>query len=195
MLICGKKNRPSSIAHRQSSGFTLIELTAVAGLIALLSAAAFISYAQSWRHSALRQNAQQFFLAARYARVRAIESGQTCRLVIDRTNRTFFVAQDDADTGETTQVSNLWNRPAQLADSVAFERVAVAAQMTAAESPTDSETIAFRPDGSADGATVQLGNGTARYTVQISAATGRAALYEPEEDAAQTDRIDLDQTL
>lgn len=188
MLICGKKNRPSSGVKRQSGGFTLIELTAVAGLIALLSAAAFVSYAQSWRHSALRHNAQQLYLAARYARVLAIESGRTAKLVIDQDNHSFFIARDDADTGQTMRISNLWQRPVSLAESVAFEQVI----LLNTSSQTADGAIVFRPDGSADAATVQLSNGARRYTVKISPATGRATLEDGLGQTTSPDQIDLD---
>jgi len=183
------QNRPSSFVLHQSGGFTLIELTAAA-LIALLSAAAFVSYAQSWRHSALRHNAQQLYLAARYARVLAIKSGRAAKLVIDRDNNAFFIAQDDADTGQTMRISNLWQRPVTLSESVAFEQIL----LINASSQTAQGAIVFRPDGSADAATVQLSNGVRRYTVQISAATGRATLLDGLGQAATPDQIDLDGT-
>lgn len=167
-------------------------MTAVAALIALLTAATFVGYAQSWRHWSLRQNARQFYLAARYARVLAIESGRPARLVIDRANRSFYVAQEDAETGRTKAVSNLWQRPVSLAESVSFERVAVLATLLA---DLADEAIVFRPDGSADGAMVQLGNGLRQYTVQVSAATARATLMDGVPETELQDRIDLDESI
>ena len=175
---------------RPAAGFTLIEMTAAAGLIALLTAAAFVSYAQSWRHSALRHNAQQLYLAARYARALAIESGRAAKLVIDRDNRSFFIAQDDAETGETRRLSNLWQRPVALAESVAFEQIV----LINASSQTAQGAIVFRADGGADGAMVQLSNGTRRYTVKISPATGRATLEDGLGQTTTPDQIDLDGT-
>ena len=176
MTKATQKNRPSH-------GFTLVEMTAVAALMALLASATFVGYAQSWRHWTVRQNARQFFLAARYARLLAIESGQTCRLVIDRENGAFYVVQDADETGEPAMVSNVWHRPVTLADGVSFEQVTM----------TGEGAIAFRPDGSADAAMVQVGNGARQYTIQISSATARATLLDGASEPYEPDQIDLDQ--
>lgn len=164
----------------------------MAALIALLTSATFMTYAQTWRHWVLRQNAQQFYLTARYARVLAIESRKPCRLVIDKENGSFYIVQDGEEAGQTTVVSNMWHHRVKLADSVLFEQVMMADQ-GAADSVEGA--ITFRPDGSADAVVVQLGNGTRRYTVQISAATARATLLEGDVQVFKTDRIDLDDTL
>ena len=166
-------------------GFTLVELAAVAALFALLASATFVTYAQTWRHWVVRQNAQQFYLAARYARVLAIESGQACQLVVDRENGIFYIAQDSGENDQAMIVSSIWNRPTQLAEGVAFERMMIGGD-------TEGQAmIAFRPDGRADAAMVQLGNGQRHYTVQISAATARATLLSGVVDDYQPDQIDL----
>ena len=164
----------------------------VAAMIALLTSATFIGYAQTWRHWSLRQNARQFYLAARYARVLAISTQQPCQLIIDRQNGAFYVVQESAESGQTAIVSSLWSRPVKLADAVTFERVMTAGLGAADETQS---AIAFRPDGSADAAMVQVGNGDRHFTVQISAATARATLLDGAAEAYVPDQIDLDETL
>ena len=190
MTAAVQKNCQSFATCRR--GFTLIELVAVAALIALLTSATFITYTRTWQQWVLRQNAQQFYLAARYARVLAIESRMPCKLVIDQQEGAFHVVQKSDQPGEETIVSNLWHRSVTLAESVKFERVTTleATSLEAVEG-----AITFRPDGSADAVSVQVGNGIRCYTIQIGAATGRAKLLEGEISAYEPERIDLDQTL
>ena len=184
-----QKKRYASHADHHAGGFTLVELTAAAALLALLTSAAFITYNQTWRHWALRQNAQQFYLAARYARVLAIESRQSCQLVVDSQNRRYYIIQSDARQDETAMISNLWHRPGKLDESVAFEQVLVIRSEATGQS---GSMITFRPDGSADAATVQLGNGQRAYTVQISPATARATLIAGTVETYEADQVDLD---
>lgn len=164
----------------------------VAAMIALLTSATFIGYAQTWRHWSLRQNARQLYLAARYARVLAISSQQPCQLIIDRQNGAFYVAQESAESKQVEIVSGLWSRPVTLAEAVTFERV-VSAGLGGAEEAASA--ITFRPDGSADAAMVQVGNGDRHFTVQISAATARATLLEGAVESYVPDQIDLDEML
>lgn len=192
MRTATPKNYPSSIVHRPSSGFTLVELVAVAALIALLTTVTFMTYAQTWRQWVLRQNAQQFYLTVRYARVLAIESQRSCQLVIDQEKGAFHVVQEDAESGEETVVSNLWHRSITLDESVKFERV-MASGVEGGEAMDGA--ITFRPDGSADAMSVQLGNGVRCYTVQVGAATARAKLHEGAMEMYEPDSIDLDETL
>lgn len=184
-----KKKRQSSIVHRPFRGFTLVELTAAAALTALLTSVAFITYAQTWKQWALRQNAQQFYLAARYARVLAIESRRPCQLMIDTDGKTYFIVQEGEEAGQAARVSSLWHRPTRLDDAVSFERVLVT-QSTVSDV---AEGVTFRPDGSADAALIQLSNGERVYTVQISAATARATLFSSAMEEYQPDQIDLDE--
>lgn len=184
-----QKNRQPAMAPRQSCGFTLVELTAAAALLALLTSAAFITYNQTWRHWALRQNAERFYLTARYARVLAIESGQACRLVIDPESKAYYIVQIDQQTDEVTAVSNLWHRPGQLDESVSFEGLMVVRSEGLGDS---GSAITFYPDGRADAATVRLTNGQRAFTVQISAATARATLIIGDAETYEPDQIDLD---
>ena len=166
----------------------MVELTAAAALLAVLTSAAFISYAQTWPHWALRQNAQQFYLTARYARVLAIESQRACELVIDPSSKMYYIVQVDEGNEEAVRVSSMWHRPRKLDDSVSFDRVIAIQTGTAG----GVGGITFRPDGSADAAMIQLGNGQRYYTVQISAATARATLNAGMAEVYEPDQIDLD---
>ena len=58
-----------------------------------------------------------------------------------------------------------------------------------------ASAITFRPDGSADAAMLQVGNGDRHFTVQISAATARATLLEGAVESYVPDQIDLDEML
>ena len=75
-----------------------------------------------------------------------------------------------------------------------FEVVNIAT--LAAESTSDEEPqqrIVFRPDGSAESAVVQFGDGDTQYTVAILASTGKANLTVGTADEVNVAVIDLDQ--
>ncbi len=183
-----QKIRQSSVVNRQCQGFTLVELTAAAALLALLTSAAFISYAQTWKHWALRQDAQRFYLAARYARVLAIESQRPCVLMVVPEEKAYYIVQSVEGEEEIAVVSNMLHRSSKLDDSVSFDRfAAVQTGLTG-----DVSGITFRPDGSADAALVQLTNGERSFTIQISAATAQATLLSGATDSYELDQIDLD---
>ena len=187
-----KKIRQLSLVRRQSGGFTIVELTAAAVIIALLASATFVGYARTWQHWALRQNARQLYLTARYARVLAIEGRRPCQLVIDADNRRFYIVRQDEQTETETMVSDVWHRPGQLSESVSFEQVWVVRSDAVGAS---GSVVTFYPDGRADAATLQVGNGRRSFTVQISAATARASLSADAADAQYADEVDLDTAL
>jgi hypothetical protein len=58
---------------------------------------------------------------------------------------------------------------------------------------TPQQKIVFRPDGSAESALIQLGDGQTHYTVAILASTGRASLHDSVADGVNIAVVDLDQ--
>jgi len=55
------------------------------------------------------------------------------------------------------------------------------------------QKIVFRPDGSAESALIQLGDGQTHYTVAVMASTGRASLHFGLADGVNIAVVDLDQ--
>ncbi|MHC4524697.1 MAG: pilus assembly FimT family protein [Planctomycetota bacterium] len=175
----------------RKNGFTLLELLAVAAIIALLFSVGIASYARTFHRWAVEQNARQLYMAAKSARLYAVEHQQNCTLTLDRENRQFFLTiesqNEDIEGDSITLVSTPWSRKVQLQEHVSFE----AAKIAGREEDTKGG-IVFRPDGTGDNAAIQLGDGKVHYTIMISGGTGRARLLEGEVEELQTDQIDLD---
>lgn len=182
-------NTGEQSAHDRKSGFTLLELIAVTALIALLFSVGIASYARTFKRWAVEQNARQLYMAARAARLYAVEHQQPCTLALDQENRQFFLAADASNTQQESLslVSTPWSRKVALAEPVSFEAISIAGQQ---EDFTGG--INFRPDGTGDNAIIQLGNGSVHYTVMVSGQTGRAKLLEGKAEDLQSDQIDLD---
>ncbi|MHC5082452.1 MAG: pilus assembly FimT family protein [Planctomycetota bacterium] len=179
---------------RLCGGFTLVELMAVALLVALMAGMGFVSYAQSYKKWAVEQNGREFYLAAKYARLHAIENQQVCQLVIDKDQKRYFLATEgddvtDVEMAGPEMVKNPLSQPRTLADHVEFERIQ---KIAVGYGDTAENVIEFLPNGTAEHVRVQIGNGQIRYTVAISGATGRAQIIEGEIDDVQSDQIDLD---
>ena len=179
----------SGIARK--NGFTLLELLAVAAMIALLFSVSFASYGRTFNRWAVEQNARQLYMAARSARLYAVEHQQDCTLVLDRENRQFFLMVEGLDDGVSKEgmglVSTPWSRNVELQKHVSFETVKIAGRDEDIEGG-----IVFRSDGTADNAAIQLGDGKVHYTVMVNGGTSRARLLIGEAKELQTDQIDLD---
>jgi len=183
--------RSEKMKTARKNGFTLLEMLAVAALIALLFSVSLTSYGRTFNRWAVEQNARQLYMAAKSARLYAVEHQQDCTLVLDRENGQFFLmikgTDDDTAQENTTLVSTPWSRTVQLQKHVSFETVKIAGELEDFESG-----IVFRPDGTADNAAIQLGDGKIHYTVMVNGGTSRARLLEGEAEELQTDQIDLD---
>jgi type II secretory pathway pseudopilin PulG len=103
-------------------GFTLIELLAAAALIAasVIASAALMLRNQS--KTKVIQTAQQLTLAARAARVQAVESGQSCGLSSIRKNRCFYIRTSSSDEPQSV-LSGPYSKPIPLPESVQLEHV------------------------------------------------------------------------
>ena len=75
----------------RKNGFTILELVAVAAMVAMLFSLGIASYARTFHRWGVEQNARQLYLAAKSARLYAIEHQQKCTLTLDRENRRFFL--------------------------------------------------------------------------------------------------------
>ena len=174
----------------RQNGFTLLELLAVAILIALLFSLGISSYARTFQRWSIQQNARQMYLAAKAARLYAVEHQNACTLVLDQENKMFFLITEQMQNDGSAQeilVSTPSSRKVKLHDNVTFETVKIAGRY---EDITGG--IVFRPDGTSNDAVIQLGNGTIHYTITISAGSGRAWLVEGPAENLRTDQIDLD---
>lgn len=184
----------NSVRARRPSrrAFTFVELMVVTLLIALLAGSTIRGSVQTFRKMQVERAAREVYLSSQFARIQAVESQRSAHVTLDAKTQSIVVT-----AGKGRQlVRNAYSRPYQFAEGVTYERI----DITPTRPPdmmTDDETantvITFRPDGSADGAVVQVGNGKTHWTVYISSATGAArAESGVAKEASPTMVIDLD---
>lgn len=160
----------------------------MATMIALAASGSAILMLRGARSLQVEQAANRLMLAARTARVTAIQRGEPQHLVLDEAGRRFFITteidESQAAAGETVGMSHMTT----MAEGVTFEKVGV---LGAGEEMLPQ--VIFQPNGSAQAALIQIGNGTHHATVTILEATGRVKLQEGIAENMTLDWIDLDE--
>jgi len=179
-------------------GFTLVELLLVVAIIAMIGSLGGGMYAGSYKRLQVEKAARQFLLTARYARIMAIEQSRPYELQLDAEEKGFAVTttqwNQETGAGETVVVRDYYCKPVKLEGDVEFEAVNIAT--LAGEQTADYERqqkITFLPNGSAESAVVQFGDGDTHYTVTIIASTGKASLHVGTAEEITTAVIDLDE--
>lgn len=178
--------------------FTLVEILLVITLIALIAGMGTGMYRQSYEGMLCRTSAREFLLAAKYARILAIQRQQPCRLVIDPNQTGYALTIGQNITGEEQQtellVRNIYFKPVIFPGTVRFEEVQIArvAEDEASEEEQQN-AITFSPDGSALPAVIQIGDGISHYTATVNPATGKMKMSQGTIDQQeQAEIVDLD---
>lgn len=170
--------------------FTLIELLAVAAVIAMAAVGTTTLLMRGNQKTAVMRYGQELALAARAARIHAVQNSQTCRLVLEQGNRRFYVvgpAEETLVPGEEAVISTPLSRPVQMPETITFEKIGILGE---GEEQTE---IVFRPNGSAQTAILQIGDGKYHATVTILEATGRIKMTPGELTTLLVDQVDLDE--
>lgn len=191
-------NQKSEIRNQKSArGFTLIEILLVVVIVTMIAGLGGGYCIGSYKRLIVEKTARQLLLMATYARIMAIEQQRPYELQIDAGNRGFLLATTDLDkqTGETQRVivRDYYCRPVEFDGDVKFEDLVLATPT--GEPLTDSaeeQKVVFLPNGSAESAVLQIGDGKTHYTVAVVAATGKATLTAGTAQEIDTVSIDLD---
>ncbi len=162
-------------------GFTLVELMLVITIIVLLGGAGAGMYAGTYQKMLVEKAARQFLMMARYAKIAAVEQQRVYDIEFDK-DKGFVLTTTEPNevSGQTekTIVRNYYCRPVEFTGNVKFEEARLD---ESAAAPLDQEAmdlrISFLPNGSAQSAVVQIGDGKTHYTISIVASTARAILY------------------
>ena len=114
---------------KQRVGFTLVELLVVILLVVMLASVMGGDYFRQHRKRQVDKTAQELLLAAKYARVVAVERQSPCSLKLDQTAGRFYLTVDEVDStgAEATEVvlNNLYTQPAALPGEVQFLQISV----------------------------------------------------------------------
>ncbi|MBN1506732.1 MAG: prepilin-type N-terminal cleavage/methylation domain-containing protein [Sedimentisphaerales bacterium] len=183
----------------EAGGFTLLELMLVIAIVVLLGGVGGGMYLGTHKKLLVEKAARQFLLMARYARIAAVEEQQPFDLEFDKDEGFgLTTTRQNEVSGQTEKISirNYYCRPVQFEGDVKFEDARIVAMMDEPLADTQQEQkITFWPNGTAQSAVVQIGDGQTHYTISIVASTGRATLYFGPADAIKTGKnvtIDLD---
>jgi len=153
----------------------------VIAIVVLLSGMGTGMYAGTHKKLLVEKAAKQFLLMARYARVAAIEQQQPYELEFDQDQGfALTTTQVNELTGQTEKITvkNYYCRPVEFEGDVTFEDARVTS-MTAEPVAEEGleQKIMFLPNGTAQAAIVQIGDGKTHYTIAIVASTARSTLY------------------
>jgi sarcosine oxidase gamma subunit len=148
--------------------------------------------------------ARDFVLTARYARVMAIEKQKPYKLNLDAVNGRFLLTtsewNEQDEQAELVIVSDLYCRPVELQGDVTFEDIRIAPigtdetlQVSQTEqTEEEGQVITFSPEGSAQPAVIQIGDGKTHYSITISGATGKAKISFGTAENLAAGTVDLD---
>ncbi|MDX1460095.1 MAG: GspH/FimT family pseudopilin [Xanthomonadales bacterium] len=148
---------------KRATGFTLVELLAVVGLLALASVLVVTSMARSISGAEARVAAQNLAAALRYTRAQAIIDKQQKVFLVDTENRSYQAPGRDA---------------VELPEGMDL-------LLTTARSEMTSEAVGgirFFPDGGATGGHVDLIVRGREYRVDVAWLTGETHLARLDED-------------
>jgi len=192
-----RANKLSLKVKPERSGFTIAELLMVVLIISLIGGMAGGLYIGTYKKMMVERTARDLLLTAKYAKIAAIERLRPYEIQLDVENNGFWLATSlwNEESGQTEQaiVDNYYCKPVEFPGDVKFEDVQISS--VGSETVTDAEEqqkIVFSPKGNAQSAVIQIGDGKTHYTVSITAATGRAAMYFGKAENVKIKTQDLD---
>ena len=184
--------------NAKKRGFSLVEVLVVVVIIGLLGGLGGGLYVGTYKRLLVEKASRDFFLTAKYARIMAIEKQRQYKIVLDAANNRFYLAttQYDEEGGQAEQiiVSDSFCKPVTFNDEIRFEDIKITpiSLITTDEDDEEGQSIVFSGNGTAQTAVIQIGNGKNHYTITITAATGKAKVYEGIVENVEVGVIDLD---
>ncbi len=179
-------------------GFTLVEVLVVIVIIGLLGGLGGGLYLGTYKKLLVEKAARDFFLTAKYARIMAIEKQRQYKIVLDTANNGFHLVttQLDEEDGQTEKmiVMDSFCKPVAFDGEIQFVNIQITpiSLVTTTEDDEEGQSIVFSANGTSQTAVIQVGDGKTHYTITISAATGKAKVYDGIVENVDVGVIDLD---
>ena len=176
----------------QGRGFTLVEVTVVVVIVAVLAGMIVPRLVGSLASSQLREAARGLLIATRYARDFAVTHRCCCRVrLIPAERKSVVECQTDPQRrpNEYEPIQGGIFRFSALPEQVRFGRVRIEAAEQRAEEP---DCITFRPTGGCEAAVIELTDGRRGYSLLVFPNTGRTRLVQGAVESLPGDREDLD---
>jgi len=191
------RNTADTRCAARRCGFTIAELLMVVVIITLVAGLGGGLYVGTYKRMLVERVARDFLLTAKYARIMAIEQQRPYEIQLDVANNGFWLAtsQWDEETEQAEQVivRDYYCKPVQFEGEVQFEDIQVTPTGTEASTEDEeNQAIVFSPNGTAESAVIQIGDGKNHYTISIYAATGKAKIYFGTTENIEVGTIDLD---
>ncbi len=151
----------------------------------------------TYRRLLVEKTARQLLVTATYARIMAIEQQRPYELQLAAGNRGFLLTTTEMnpESGETERiiVRDYYCRPVEFEGDIKFEDVKLELMTGESADASDmEEKVVFLPNGSAESAILQIGDGKSHYTLAVVAATGKSTLYDGTAKDVDTVSVDLD---
>jgi len=178
-------------------GFTLVEILVVVTIVAFMAGMSGGIFIRSYEKRVKEKAAMDLLHAALYARILAVERNLPCKLYLDTENQAFHLAIDVADetgvlVGEQL-IDNAYFRSVTLPDEMMFENITIRPYYALMQDVNYvTNVIYFSPNGTADEALIQIGDGFKHYTLSVSAGTSRPKLIRGTVEDVTPDSYDLD---
>ena len=181
----------------QHRGFTLVELLLVIIVMTVALGLGGGVYVGTYKAMLIKKAARDVFVMAQYARIAAIENQTRVNMIFDKMNRrivlTMLVFDPESQESENTEIRNPFCRPVTFASQVDLEGVVISDnQIDESGSDDAQEVLTFYPNGTADMAAIQVGDGKTHYSIGVSSSTGKARLVCGEATELSNMTVDLD---
>jgi prepilin-type N-terminal cleavage/methylation domain-containing protein len=183
--------------NKERPGFTLVEILLVIMLISLMASVGGGFYIGTLKGLQVEKAARDLLLTAKYARIMALEQQRQYELCLDTQNNGFYLIemQVDRESGQSAKmiVRDPYCKPVVMDTDVRFENIQIIPTgLESVEQTEDLQSIFFFPDGTAQSASIQIGDNKTHYAMGINAATGKATLYQGTIENVKISTIDLD---
>jgi prepilin-type N-terminal cleavage/methylation domain-containing protein len=191
--------------RNKNAGFTLIEMMLVVMVIAIATAVFANGSVRMYKRATLDSAVRKLLLASKYARVYAIENQTECFLLLNNSDQQedeespiengflLSAVRANKESGEKEEivVSNSYTSPVEFSAGIEFEDIQIISGASD-DQEQEGSYVVFRPDGTADSALIDVGNGTKNYVVFISATTGKVKILDEDIEQLPEMVIDLD---